>query len=165
MLDLFAGSGCIGIAVLTHVPNAAVDFGELESKHLATIQKNIEVNNIDLKRTKIIETDVYSTISDTYDFILANPPYLSPSRIERIQDSVLSHEPHNALFADEEGFALIRRTLEGVPAHLNPGGHVWVEHEPEHSASIKELTQHLGASAQTMCDQYGVERYSVILYP
>jgi release factor glutamine methyltransferase len=159
MLDLFAGSGCIGVAVLHHVPNAHVTFGELEARHLPTIQKNIRENCIDPTRTTVVQTNVYSDLGGHYDFILANPPYLSHTRIERVEGSVLAHEPEEALFAEDDGFALIDATLAGLPTHFSPGGQCWIEHEPEHTARLQ------AAGTTTHKDQYGVERYSVILKP
>lgn len=161
-IDLFAGSGCVGVAILTHLPEARVDFGELEAKHLLTIKKNCEINGV-LDRARVIQTDVWESLTDTYDFVLANPPYLSHNKIERVQDSVLAHEPHGSLFAKDDGFALIERTIRGLPTHLHKGGAAWIEHEPEHTLRIQVLAQSLGCTATTHKDQYGVERYSVIL--
>lgn len=164
VLDLFAGSGCVGVAILKHVADARVDFGELETRHLPTIQKNIAANT-DPAKARVIQTDVWSNIRDSYDFVLANPPYLARSRIERVAESVLAHEPETALFADDDGYAMIAQTLAGLPAHLSAGGQCWVEHEPEHSAQIVADAESLGLKAVTHNDQYGVERYSVILKP
>lgn len=156
ILDLFAGSGCVGVAVLKHIHQAHVTFGELEARHLPTIEKNIHENGIDPNRARMVQTDVYaSVVGQRYDFILANPPYLSRTRLSRVEGSVLAHEPEEALFADDDGFALIAATIEGLRDHLVPGGQAWVEHEPEHAERLKAL------GATTHKDQYGVERYSV----
>lgn len=158
VLDLFAGSGCVGVAVLKHIPNAHVTFGEREARHLTTIQKNLEANSV-VSRGAVVQTDVYSNVSDRFDFILANPPYLSRARLSRVEGSVLAHEPDEALFADDDGFALIQATIDGLPEHLAPQGQCWIEHEPEHAERLTAL------GATTHKDQYGVERYSVILKP
>lgn len=163
VLDLFAGSGCVGVAVLKHVANANVDFGELEARHLPTIQKNIDYVG-GASRAQVLQTDVYSNITDTYDYVLANPPYLAEPRLGRIEESVLAHEPREALLAGNDGFALVEQTIRGLATHLNPGGEAWVEHEPEHSQPLQELAASLGFRATTHQDQYGLERYSVILF-
>lgn len=162
VLDLFAGSGAIGVAVLAHVPDARVDFGEIDSAHLPTIEKNITENGIEIGRARIIETDVWSNIKDTYDFILTNPPYIAKERVGRVQDSVLAHEPHLALFADNEGFRFIEETLSEARAHLTPLGLLFVEHEPEHAERILSLGKESGFSVVNKKDQYGVLRYSVL---
>ena len=162
ILDLFAGSGAIGVAVLKHLPQTHVDFGEIDSTHLSTIQKNIKENGIDPSRARVIETDVFSGIDSTYDTILANSPYIAQSRRERVQGSVLMHEPSLALFAEEDGFALIRKTIEGAAAHLVLGGVLYIEHDPEQTGSIAQLARLGGFSAQTHKDQYGVLRFSIL---
>ena len=167
VLDLFAGSGCIGVAVLKHLPNAMVDFGEIDPLHFPTIEQNIRENvHRAESRTlfpygKIVRTDVYSNIEKKYDVILANPPYISETRVDRVEGSVIKNEPRQALFADEEGFALIRKTIEGLPTHLKPGGFAIVEHEPEHAEALQKLAEGIGVTAHTEHDQFGILRYSV----
>jgi release factor glutamine methyltransferase len=162
ILDLFAGSGCIGVAILKHVQNARVDFGEIEKEHFPTIEKNLLENGIDESRFRIIDTDVFSNINDSYDYIFANPPYLTESRRGRVEGSVLEYEPAEALFAGEDGFLLIRKTIEGLPKHLNPAGALYIEHEPEHTEAILKYAQKVGFGALTYPDPYGVLRYSVL---
>lgn len=162
ILDLFAGSGCIGVAILKHIPNAEVDFGEIDTRHFPTIEKNVRENGINEARTKIIHTDVWNGIDASYDFVFANPPYLAKSRQERIEKSVLEHEPIEALFADEDGFSLIRKLIEGADAHLTPEGALYIEHEPEHTEILKKYAEECGFRAETKKDQYGVLRYSII---
>ena len=162
VLDLFSGSGCVGVAVLYHVPQAFVDFGELEARHLSTIEKNITLNS-DGSRTRVFQTDIWSNVPSAYDVVLANPPYLATSRNDRIEASVLKHEPHEALYAADDGYDLIQRTIDGLFSHLRPGGQCWIEHEPEHTARISVSARKLGLTATVHKDQYGVERYSVIL--
>lgn len=161
-LDLFAGSGAIGVAVLKHLPQSRVDFGEIDAAHLPTILKNVRENGIDENRVRAVKTDVWQDISGTYDIVLANPPYLSPALRDRVQSSVLAHEPETALFAEENGLALIRRTAEGLRAHLAPGGTLYIEHEPEQSESIAKIASENGLAADTFPDQYGLARWSAV---
>ena len=159
-LDLFAGSGCCGIAVLTHVPDSSVDFGEIEARHFPTITKSLAANGIDLQRTRLIPTDVFSGITDQYDLILANPPYIARDSTE-VEQSVTDHEPHEALFAADAGFALIAATLSGARQRLAPGGQLWVEHDPGQSAALAHKAAEVGLVCTTHHDQYGLARYSV----
>lgn len=163
VLDLFAGSGCVGVAVLKHT-EAFVTFGEFDARHIPTIERNVR-ENANLSRAQIVQTDVWSRLSGTFDFVLANPPYLSQARIDRIEPSVLEHEPVGALFADDDGYALIEATLIGLQDHLAPKGQCWVEHEPEHAPRILVSAARLGLTATNNKDQYGILRYSVILKP
>ncbi|MDE2079228.1 MAG: methyltransferase [Patescibacteria group bacterium] len=162
VLDLFAGSGAIGVAVLKHLAGARADFGEIDAIHLPTIKKNIRENGIALERTCVIKTDVWSAVGGVYDAVLANPPYLAESRRGHIQESVLAEEPAQALFADEDGLALIRTTIEGAKAHLTPGGVLYIEHDPEQAGAIERIGKENGLSIETQKDQFGVLRYSTI---
>jgi release factor glutamine methyltransferase len=143
-----------------HISEARVDFGELEKRHFPTIEKNISENGIDATRTRVLKTDIWSGIKDRYDFVLANPPYLSNRRVGRIEESVLEYEPPEALFADDDGFGFIAATIAGLPEHLSPGGSAWIEHEPEHAKRVAEESAMAGFNAETLPDQYGTMRFS-----
>lgn len=95
ILDVFAGSGCIGIAVLKHINNAKVDFIDIEKKNLEQIRINCKLNNINPKRYKIIQANVFNVLNPSlpdsqfsggavaigkYDYIFANPPYIAEKR-------------------------------------------------------------------------------------
>ena len=94
VLDIFAGSGCIGIAVLKHIKNAEVDFADIEDRGVGH---------------KTIKSDVFSNIKGKYDFIFANPPYIPTNNKNLIQKSVLKYEPRRALFGGGDGLFYIRK--------------------------------------------------------
>ena len=75
-LDMFAGSGCIGIAVLKYIPSTLVDFAERDKRFLKQILLNIRINNTEEGRYRLFCSDVFSGIpsNQSYDFVFANPP-------------------------------------------------------------------------------------------
>ncbi len=160
VLDLCAGSGAIGVATLAIVPTTLVDFIEIDSTHLSTIQKNLTDNSIDPSRYRVFCDDLFEPLatSDLYDFILCNPPYID-RELNRTEASVLDHEPALALFSEEHGLAHIQRIIEHASTHLIRTGELWLEHEPEHTHAIHLLSQ-TQYRASTHRDQYGVERFS-----
>lgn len=160
ILDLCAGSGCIGVAILKNIPNAVVHFAEIDVRHHETIRKNILENEIDLERTKIFGGNLFENISDKYDFIVTNPPYIDPKLSGRIQESVKTHEPEIALFGGTDGMEIIKKMIKEAPKYLNEGGLLYIEHEPEQTEKIKELA----LNVETFKDQFGVPRYSRIIY-
>ncbi len=159
VLDLCAGSGCIGVAVLKALPQSHVDFVELDVSHHATIKKNVEKNVTDSTRARIFGGDLFEHITDTYDFILSNPPYIDPS-LTRTEESVLVHEPHTALFGGKDGFELIGQIIIDAPRFLTETGTLILEHEPEQSEAIRVESAKAGLSATTHRDQFNVERYT-----
>lgn len=169
VLDLFAGSGAIGLAVLKHMPDTRVVFADINPAHFPTIQKSIEKNGLDLSRADFIQTDVWHPMLDVgrptlgvFDAVTANPPYVSKER-GTASASVLAEEPHEALFAEDDGFALIERFIHGLPEHLAAGGAAWMEHEPFHTTRVARAARVAGLVAETHRDQYGVERYTRLL--
>lgn len=156
VLDLCAGSGCIGVAIAKAVPKAEVHFTEIIDDHHQTIRHNIRENGIDVAQTKQIGGDLFEHVTEKYDFIVTNPPYIDPTLADRIQSSVAAHEPELALFGGEHGMELIERIIREAPQHLNPGGILYIEHEPEQAEKIKALAP----QAETFEDQFGVVRFS-----
>lgn len=165
VLDLCAGSGCIGVAVATHVPGARVDFAELSQRLIPTIEKNITENVSDTERCQVIHSNLFKQfpIDWKYDFILSNPPYIDPA-IDRATESVKSHEPHLALYGGEAGVEIIEQLIAAAPAYLTPGGQLWIEHEPEQAAAINDIARAHNFTATNHKDQYEVVRYSILVY-
>lgn len=165
ILDLCAGSGAIGVAVAKAIPNARIDFIELDEKHLPTIQKNCELNKIAAERFRIFGGDLFTLTSTTplskYDFILSNPPYIDPT-LDRTENSVKDFEPALALYGGVAGMELIEKIIKEAPQHLSKQGQLWLEHEPEQSESIAAVaadTYHV----ITHKDQYGQARFSQLV--
>lgn len=159
VLDLCAGSGCIGVAVAKAVPMVAVDFGEIDGHHLATINKNIFANQIEAERCNIIQSNLFENIPNRYDIILSNPPYIDPV-LDRTETAVKNFEPHLALYGGQGGLELISTIIAALPAHLHPHGQAYLEHEPEQSLIIQQLGRQHGFLVSTHKDQYNIERYS-----
>jgi release factor glutamine methyltransferase len=157
ILDLCAGSGCIGVAVLKHIPESTIDFVEIDENHHSTIKKNIQENGIDSKRTRIFGGSLFENITDQYDMILTNPPYIDPRLSDRIGESVRAHEPDLALFGGNDGMGLINEILSNCGQFLKPGGMLYIEHEPEQTEMIKELLPGI----ESVKDQFDIIRFSV----
>jgi release factor glutamine methyltransferase len=162
VLDLGAGSGCIGLAVAKALPETRVDFAEIDPAHHAAIEKSAATNGIDARRLRIFGGDLFAELppGSTYDFILSNPPYIDPS-LDRAEESVRAHEPHRALYGGAGGLEIISRIIAAAPAHLR-GGALYLEHEPEQSAAIAAYAKRAGMTTAARRDQYGIERYSIL---
>ncbi len=141
ILDLFSGSGCIGIAILKHLPNSLVIFGEKSPKFIKQIKINLKINKIKPCRYKIIQTNIYSNIKGKFDFIFANPPYLSKQRISKIQKSVLKYEPKNALFAKNNGLYFIEKLIKESKNFLKPKGEMFIEFDFWQKKKIEKILE------------------------
>jgi HemK-like putative methylase len=163
VLDLCAGSGCIGVAIAKALPEAHVSFSEIDAAHLPTIEKNLAENGIPPERYALFQTTLFKDIPDTFDVILCNPPYIDES-LDRTDESVVTNEPHLALYGGNEGMEIIKQLITQAPAHLKPGGHLWIEHEPEQVVKIAIAAERTGFTSETLKDQYEVDRVSVLHY-
>lgn len=160
LLDLCAGSGAIGLAVLKHCPNVRVSFGELVPEHAQTIQKNIEVNGLDASRADIRIGNLFVPfVHERYDVIATNPPYIPETRM--LDTRVTAHEPHEALFAGADGLDSIRSIAEEAPTHLTGTGELWMECDISNIGIAQELALKNFTQADIRTDQYGRERVLV----
>ena len=164
-LDIFAGSGCVGIAVLKHIPWAYVDFGEKDKRLLSQIRLNVKRNGIKKTRYRVIQTDVFSGIKKKYDYIFANPPYIAELRKNKVQSSVLRHEPREALFAGKDGLDIMRVFLRQAKDFLVEGGVIYLEFDSFQKPAIERYLKKAGyQSWQFFKDQYGKWRWVKIVY-
>lgn len=159
-LDIFSGSGCIGIALLKHLPNAAVDFADTDPSCLEQIQINLEKNTITPERVRIIRSDVFGNIDGSYDYIFANPPYIAENRKDRVEASVLRHEPAQALWGGEDGLQYVRPLLQEASQYLTPDGVLAMEFDDTQKEAIADyITEKTPLRGEFFKDQYGSWRW------
>ena len=168
VLDIFAGSGCIGVAILKNTKNTLVDFAEIDPRLIEQIKINLKINQIQPRRAHTIQADIFQSSEvgprkiGKYDFILANPPYIASKN--KIQKAVLRYEPHLALLGKKDGLFYIKKFLKGARKHLNPQGQIWMEFSPEQKLKITKILEQLGyQNWQFYKDQYEKWRYLAIM--
>ncbi len=189
VLDIFAGSGCIGIAVLKNIKNSKVVFADKDKKCLVQIKINLKLNKLatpsfiraniirgENKRYAVVESDVFNNIKARlasypgfsearFDYIFANPPYIAKRKINQVQKSVLKFEPKQALFGGTDGLIYIKKFLKKAKDYLNWGGKVFMEFSPEQKNKIDQLLKKNGYKKwQFHKDQYGKWRWVLIKY-
>ncbi|HEX8946873.1 MAG TPA: HemK/PrmC family methyltransferase [Candidatus Paceibacterota bacterium] len=159
-LDLCAGSGAIGCAILAALPNARVSFGELDPAHAPTIRANVGRATSHIKRADIRIGDLFEPFAgERFDCIAANPPYIPEARM--LPREVAAYEPREALYAGADGLAVTRRIAEGLPSHLAQGGCARIEVDAIHASAAQELFARAGFAADIRTDQYGRPRLIV----
>jgi release factor glutamine methyltransferase len=166
VLDIFSGSGCIGVSVLKNTENTKVDFAELQENNIKQIKKNLKLNNIEEKRYHVLDSDVFQNIKDKkYDYILANPPYISEDKKSDVQKSVLEYEDRLALFAKEQGLFFIDKLIKESKKYLKDGGQVYIEYDSWQTEKIKELLKENNITDfKIIEDQYDKDRVLMFSY-
>ncbi len=160
VLDIFAGSGCIGIAVLKNIPNSFVDFIDIDRKAREEIKINIKKNNIPNGEYRIIKSNLFENLeSEKYDIIFANPPYVALNRIAEVDKEVLEKEPKIALFAGADGIEIIEKFFQEVKKFLKKNGIVYLEFDPFQKEKIKEILKDENFQFSFHKDQFGKYRW------
>ena len=139
ILDIFSGSGCIGISVLKKLKNTECVFAEKDKKAIEQIKINCELNKLNPKRYKIIQSDIFKNVRGKFDYIFANPPYIAIKKINNVQKSVLKYEPKNALFGGADGLYYIKIFLKQAKNRLNKNGKIFMEFSPEQKPAIEKI--------------------------
>jgi ribosomal protein L3 glutamine methyltransferase len=120
VLDLCAGSGCIGIACALHF-DCTVDLGEIDAGALEVCERNIARHAL-AERVRAVRSDLFSGLrGQRYDLIVSNPPYVPTREWEGLADEY-RREPRLALDAGADGMDLVARILREAPDHLERDG-------------------------------------------
>jgi len=120
ILDLCTGSGCLAILAARAFPQAAVDASDISKSALAVAARNVRRHKLG-RRVRLVQSDLFSRLRETYDLILSNPPYVSTPSMRRLPREY-RYEPGLALAGGSAGLDYVRRIVDASPEKLNPGG-------------------------------------------
>lgn len=113
LADIGTGSGAIAITMKHEWPEANVTATDLSEVALQTAKRNAE--QLQAEITFKLGDLTAPIKEETWDVVLSNPPYIAFEEMKEMSDVVVAHEPHSALFADEEGLILYRKLAEQLP--------------------------------------------------
>lgn len=121
VLDLCAGSGCIGISIAKDYPHSTVTLVEKFDKAFRYLEQNIKLN--DAKNAKALKGDVLKGDGGDgiYDLIVSNPPYIPPNEMDIISPET-NFEPETALLGGEDGMLFYKAIIENYKKSLKKGG-------------------------------------------
>lgn len=129
VLDLCAGSGCIGLAIAKNAPGCHAVLGELDEGALRVCRQNIRRNDLS-DRVAPLQVNAMAAPPrqlGTYDCILCNPPYIPTGDIAGLDVSVRDFEPHDALDGGEDGLDFYRAVSSLWREALHTGGMLFFE--------------------------------------
>ena len=110
ILDLCAGSGCVGLALAKHLPGSRVVLGELDEGALRICRQNIRRNDLTGRVVSLQMNALEKPPAHLgeFDAIVSNPPYIPDGDIAGLDVSVRDYEPHLALKGGEDGLDFYR---------------------------------------------------------
>jgi ribosomal protein L3 glutamine methyltransferase len=126
ILDLCAGSGCIGIACAYEFLDAEVLLADLSFEALEVANRNIEQHGLD-DRVYTVQGDGFDGLpKQRFDLIVSNPPYVDAEDFADMP-AEFQHEPALGLACGDDGLNLVRRILAEAADHLTETGTLIVE--------------------------------------
>ncbi|WP_050928487.1 peptide chain release factor N(5)-glutamine methyltransferase [Aestuariivita boseongensis] len=145
VLDLGTGSGAILVTLLAENP-AATGLGvDLSEAACLQASANAVMHRVQ-HRADIRQSDWFGRVTDSYDLIVSNPPYIAADEMPGLSDEVRRHEPEMALTDGADGLSAYRAIAKGAPRHLVPGGRLLVEIGPTQASAVSEILAAAGFS-------------------
>ena len=129
ILDLCTGSGCIGLAVASRMPDARVTLADISKDALGVAKKNITANHLSA-RVSCVTADALkkpAAFLGKFDMIISNPPYITTEEMKELPLSVSNYEPHLALHGGDDGLVFYRSIASEFKTALKPGGFLCFE--------------------------------------
>jgi len=164
ILDLCAGSGCVGISLAAHMPGATVILVDNDRKALSLCRKNVQKNRLDT-RVMCVEADVTKKppmLLGKFDLITCNAPYVPTAEIETLDASVKDYEPYQALDGGEDGLDIIRPVISLWKSVLKDNGSIMLEIGEGQSETVQALLTEAGfTSVGALRDPGGTDRVIV----
>jgi release factor glutamine methyltransferase len=121
ILDLGTGTGCLLIALLSEFRAARGVGVDLSDEACATARGNAVLNGV-ADRALIRQGEWTRGLSQRFDLVVSNPPYISTAEIATLSPAVREHDPLLALDGGSDGLACYRALAAALPCVLAPGG-------------------------------------------
>lgn len=124
VLDMCTGSGCILISILKNVLNVEGVGCDISKQALIVAKENAKLNNV---VATFERSDLFDHVTETFDVIVSNPPYIRTEEIATLMPEVCQFEPVGALDGKEDGLFFYRKMIAESSKYLNPNGVILFE--------------------------------------
>ena len=161
VLDLCAGSGCVGLAVATNVPQCRVVLADLSEAALKICKQNIRRCDLNARVTCVQADALQPPDGALWDFdvIACNPPYIPTGDLAGLDPSVRDFEPRSALDGGPDGLDFYRAVASQWGPALRLGGSLLFEVGIGQAPDVENLmTEHGFTDIQSSQDTQGIWR-------
>ena len=141
VLDLCTGSGCVLISVLKNAPELTGMGSDISKTALLVAKENAKLHEVD---AEWVRSDLFDNITETFDVIMANPPYIPTGEILSLMPEVRDFEPMEALDGKEDGLYFYRKIIGQCKQYLNPEGHLLFEIGYDQGQKVSALMREIG---------------------
>lgn len=152
ILDIGTGSGCIAISLKLRLGDAYVEAWDISEEALRTAQDNADALKAEVVFRKRDALRADNTAAP-WDLIVSNPPYICDSERSAMDDNVLLHEPHTALFVpDDDPLRFYRAIARYALLTLNTGGSLLFECNTRYAEATGTMLRDMGFEEVTVSD-------------
>jgi len=154
ILELGVGTGCLIITLLKLFSNSTGLGIDISPETLKIANKNAE----DLKiknRIKFIKNNWNDNITEKFDIIISNPPYIPTEQIETLQIEVRDFEPHLALDGGDDGLDCYKYIAKNIGKNLNKNGKIFLEIGQNQENDIIKIFQYNNFKLQSIQKDLG----------
>ena len=161
--DIGTGSGCIAVTVAVERPYVEVIATDISENALRVAHQNAGKHGVS-DRVAFREAAYLTGSTEKFDFILANPPYVTEREYQNLAPEVREYEPAMALVSGEDGFRDIRQIVDLATAYLAPGGTLLMEIGYDQADAVADLVQSFPALrlASISNDLQNIPRVAII---
>ena len=161
LLDLCAGSGCIGLAAAVNAPQSRVVLADWSEGALRICRQNVRRNNLNARVTCVRADAREPAPSALWDFdvIACNPPYIPSGEIDALDPDVKDYEPRMALDGGPDGLDFYRDIAGKWASALRLGGTLLFEVGAGQAPAVEEILAKNGFTGiNTLPDTHGIWR-------
>ena len=157
VLDIGTGSGAIALALANSRPDWQITASDLSRDALSLAAENAQSCGLSLT---FVQSDCLDAIQGKFDIIVSNPPYISEADKDEVGLNVLASEPHMALFAGENGYAIYRKIAEQAGDYLTEKGEIYLEIGYKQGDGVVDLLKQFFPQKRirVLKDQFGKDR-------
>ena len=158
--DLGTGTGCIGITLALELPHSRGLLLEYSAGALPVAARNISSLQA-ADRLALVRGDMFTPplLPQGLDVLVSNPPYIAAAEEDEVMAEVLHHEPHSALFSEQDGLRHLHAVIRSGQQALKPGGLIAMEHGYRQGEAVRRLLMEAGYGApRTEQDLAGLDR-------
>ena len=161
VLDLCAGSGCVGLAVAANTTNCRAVLADVSEEALKICRQNIRRNDLNARVTCVQADARQAPPAMLWDFdvIACNPPYIPTGDIDGLDPSVRDYEPRLALDGGDDGLDFYRDIAEKWRTALRLGGVLLFEVGIGQASGVEQILSRCGyEDIETFQDTGGIWR-------
>lgn len=160
ILDIGTGSGCIAISLKLRLGEAYVEAWDISEEALRTAESNAKALKAEVAFCKRDALRAEESVAP-WDLIVSNPPYICDSERAAMDDNVLLHEPHTALFVpDDDPLRFYRAIARYALRSLSNGGSLLFECNTRYAEATGEMMREMGFEGVTVNDDcFGLPRF------